>query len=214
MAEVTGSWISVTNLRTEFNDQWDESFSDVSARLFRSWCNRLNYRCYERLYQLNPNIYKLTQTISVAISTVDYSLNSDFRTIKAWNCWLFKTNADWTITDQWIDLRHPWKSELGFTIWWSTLTLTKTPQSTATYILVYMPELEEIDDDSDQMLLWANKWKDIDLLLDWLDVEFQKWDKNLALEVAADQRFARWLKTLKVRHQQTDTQIDIDYDIF
>ena len=79
------SLITISQARTSFERNVDDSAPEVSEAHFIEWANFIDNRLYQELARLDPEQYVSTQTISVISGTSDYSLNSNFKNVDAVN---------------------------------------------------------------------------------------------------------------------------------
>ena len=183
-----GTGLTVEACRDRLERHFDDPLGDVSDTLFLDWLNDLNYIVYDLLMNINPGEYISTQTISITSGTDTYSLPSDFSNMKILGCGVYEDDSN-------TELEYTgYKSSLsGYYIKQNQIFFTPEPTQAKDVQLRYIPELAELEDDADKILLTRRNFL---VVLNYLDKSYGRWNIDLTRENNSDQRFTRALRTM------------------
>lgn len=180
--------MTVEELRSYLNSIQNDTMPNISADLFRDFCNDLNQFTYENLLFTNPNDYLSEQTFNVTSGTDTYALNADFQTINAPNAGI------WSLSDEGDIIGDPLlhvsdnNDNQGYFISGTNIVFRPKPKSTATYKMKYVPELALLTSDTDSTII-PTRLKEYAKY--YIRNALFEWHKKPSSEVFNDQKFAR-----------------------
>ena len=183
--------ILVSTLKTQFGYR-KQDISDVGNETFFQWCNHINYFLYNKIKGTRINDFLSSGQYTVTTSPSSQALPSDFRDMEEDKSGVFVISTTGDDTPTQLPLTGFGRSDMGYYLDGSDIVFTGIEDST-TLELRYLPNLNEIDEVTDRLIVGADK---LQYLLNALDVLYEIWDDNPQAEANADQRFVRSLEEL------------------
>ena len=166
----------------------NDSMPRVSDTLFLDFINDLNHFTYESLLYANPEDYLLTQSYGVTSGANTYSLPSDFLSLVADGAGLYKTDTDGRIKGAPLIVVREDQEREGYYIDGDELKIVPVPTSAKTLVLKYVPDLAELENDSDTTVIPLRLKS---YLKYFLNNSLEEWYRNPSAEIFNDQKFAR-----------------------
>jgi hypothetical protein len=189
--------VTVQQAITGFQQQYDDTFGEISEALYLQWLNDLNYMLYDDLVAQNKEKYISSQTYSVTTGTSTFSLPSDFKDTLPSNVY---------DTEERPILKTRYGSELkGFFIQGSNIVFTPSGKVNEDLTLRYIPEISSLTATTDSLVITV---EDLEVAIDWIDKKYAQFNLDIIREQNAEQRFIRNLERLK-ENSQVETQVFI-----
>lgn len=200
----TGTHMTVAEARAEFlKRKKDISDIDAIAGTFLQWCNYINRFAYRELSNIQPEEYVSTQTYSWTPGVASYPVPSDFLNINPQGTGLYLVSQSGVNTDSRLPITGFGSSKTGFYMNSSSFTLTPIPTEAKPYILRYIPQLADLTEETDQLII-PNRFSYH--IMDVLDACYNVWDEDQGAEVFNDERVIRTMNEL-VSNIKPDGQV-------
>lgn len=179
----------------------DISDVDDISGLFVEWCNFVCQHIYELLQASDPERYILESTFT-SVTSGDQSLPSGtgiaFDNMLPKGCGVFEVDSDGNITDRRLPVTWRGSRQRGYFIKGNGTIEFTNIDTAETFIMRYVPDREKFTAVTDYfnvniatggVIIIDNK--NLDSLIEALDVLYSKWDEVTNDEILADQRFSR-----------------------
>lgn len=196
--------------------------TDVPLATFYEWCDYLNKFAYRYLIGIDPERFVSSSSVNVVAGTTSYSLPADFRSLQASGTGLFELDTDGNPTGYTLAVTGFGSQNEGYYISGSNIVITPNPTKSANYTFRYIPDVTTIDESTDYFTVSTALDSDIILPSEFkeyvvkaLDVFYNQWDEDLAMESFSDARFIRALDELARTYKRTPDVYGLpDYTIY
>lgn len=202
--------LQLSAIKTSFQN-YKQDISDVSTALYVDWINYIAGYLYENLLSETPDKFLKTYTVTVASGTQNYTLPTDFLSLRGDGCGLYPVDSTGQAYDQPLSYTGYASSVNGYYIADNDLVITPNPTQSVTYILRYAPQPPTFTTDltayftfdktQTGTLFFPDHFKEY--LIRALDVQYGSWDEDAGAESYADARFVRVMSELFEKIRQT-----------
>jgi len=174
--------------------------SDVSTTVFTEWCNFVCDFAYDRIRGVDPERFMDSSTTYTVTSKPQTSaLPADFLDMSEYGAGLFLIDSNGDDTNQRLTVTGPGRSDMGYYISGSNIIFTGMDNSSQ-FRLRYMPTRTRFTTSTDYFTLDTLTSgteiipeRNLDYLVNALDVLYTVWDEQPGDESFADARFVRAL---------------------
>lgn len=207
------SAIPLTELRTEFENLKGD-ISDVSVRVFISWCNRVMNFVWRKLREQDPDRFFVTQEFSVTSEVQTDSLPTNFSKFDALGCGFYQVNNGVVSS---VQLTKTGKGSQQKGYYFDGGNIVFTQAQNATYVMRYLPKQPKFTVMEDYFTLDKLVTGVIiiddefmDYLVQAIDVRYAQWDEDTPSEANADQRFINVLNELLEEFERDSAAVGIE----